>query len=453
MGSVHAERALTPQGWCSDVRLTMEGGRFSSVAVGVPPQPGDERHRVALPGMPNLHSHAFQRGMAGLAEVRGESADSFWSWRTLMYRFALSMTPDHLEAVAGQLYMEMLEAGFTRVGEFHYLHHDIDGQPYAHVAEMASRIAAAAEASGIGLTLLPVFYAHSDFGGAQPAGEQRRFVNDLDGFARLLDGCRVAVAPIEGAVVGVAPHSLRAVTPVELEQVAAMAQGAPLHIHVAEQVKEVEDCLSWCGARPVAWLLDHAPVGAGWCLVHATHMNAGETERLARSGAVAGLCPITEANLGDGIFDAKPFVERGGRFGVGSDSNVLIGVADELRQLEYSQRLLHRARNVLASAGASTGRALFDAALDGGARALGSGSAGLATGAVGDLVTLDPDNASLQGRRDDSLIDTWIFAGDRSLIDCVWSGGRKCVESGRHYRRDAIARSYRAAVAGLSHGN
>ncbi|WP_292554079.1 formimidoylglutamate deiminase, partial [Mesorhizobium sp.] len=350
MTAIFAEQALLPDGWNNNVRITLAGGRIAAAEPGASPLTGDERHAIVLSGMSNLHSHAFQRGMAGLAELRGPSTDSFWSWREVMYRFALSMTPDQVEAVAAQLYVEMLEAGFSRVGEFHYLHHDRDGKPYGNIAEMAERIAAAAAETGIGLTLLPVFYAHSSFGGAAPNEGQRRFINDVQRFGRLLEKSRESVRSLDQAVVGVAPHSLRAATPEELDAVTAMAPDGPIHIHIAEQTKEVEDCIAWSGARPVEFLLDHAKVDRRWCLIHATHMTEAETVRMARSGAIAGLCPITEANLGDGTFTAPLFVEHGGRFGVGSDSNVLIGLPDELRQLEYSQRLAHRARNVLAVA-------------------------------------------------------------------------------------------------------
>ncbi|RUY11393.1 formimidoylglutamate deiminase, partial [Mesorhizobium sp. M7A.F.Ca.CA.004.12.1.1] len=337
MAAIFAEQALLPDGWRDNVRLTFAEGRITTVEPGATALAGDERHAILLPGMPNLHSHAFQRGMAGLAELRGPSADSFWSWREVMYRFALSMTPDQVEAVAAQLYVEMLEAGFSRVGEFHYLHHDRDGKSYANLAEMAGRIAAAAGETGIGLTLLPVFYAHSSFGGAVPNEGQRRFINDVNRFSRLVEKCRELVRALNQAVVGVAPHSLRAATPQELAEVAALAPEGPIHIHIAEQVKEVEDCLAWSGARPVEFLLANAKVDKRWCLIHATHMTDTETVAMARSGAIAGLCPITEANLGDGTFAAPLFREHGGRYGVGSDSNVLIGLPDELRQLEYSQ--------------------------------------------------------------------------------------------------------------------
>ena len=304
---------------------------------------------------------------------------------------------------------------------------------------MAARIAAAADETGIGLTLLPVFYAHSGFGGEAPKPAQRRFIHDLDSYAALLEASRIAVKPLGDAVVGVAPHSLRAVTAEELTHVATLA--APIHIHVAEQTKEVDDCIAWSGKRPVQWLLDNAPVDARWCLVHATHMTREETAALARSGAVAGLCPITEANLGDGIFPARDFLSAGGRFGVGSDSNVLIDAAEELRLLEYGQRLQHRARNVFAAReGASTGAALFRAALAGGLQALGAGE-------TADLVSLDLDHPALTGRKEDALLDAWLFAARASAVDCVWRQGRKVVRHGRHRARDEIVERYRLALA------
>ncbi|MDX8514602.1 formimidoylglutamate deiminase [Mesorhizobium captivum] len=451
MTAIFAEQAQLPEGWQGNVRVAFDGGRIAAVETGAFPQAGDERHAILLPGMPNLHSHAFQRGMAGLAELRGPSADSFWSWREVMYRFALSMTPDQVEAVAAQLYVEMLEAGFSRVGEFHYLHHDRDGKPYANIAEMAERIAAAAGETGIGLTLLPVFYAHSSFGGAAPNEGQRRFINDVERFGRLLEKSREGISRLEQAVVGVAPHSLRAATPDEINAIAAMAPNGPIHIHVAEQVKEVEDCVAWSGARPVEFLLSNAKVDQRWCLIHATHMTEAETIAMAKCGATAGLCPITEANLGDGTFAAPQFIEQGGRFGVGSDSNVLIGLPDELRQLEYSQRLAHRARNVLARAGGSTGRALFDAALDGGSQALGAGPSTLAVGRPADLVSLDAGHPSLAGKAGDAILDAWIFANG-SKVDCVWVHGKKQVTGGRHAKREAIAQRFRAVMTALSQG-
>lgn len=438
---------LLPSGWADDVRIEHVDGRISSVEVGAQPRPGDERAAIALPGLPNLHSHAFQRGMAGLAETRGPSDDSFWTWREVMYRFLDHLTPDDVEAIAALAYAEMLEAGFTRVGEFHYLHHDADGRAYADPAEMAGRITAAARTTGIGLTLLPVFYAHGGFGGAPASPAQRRFLNDPDGFARLVEACRGHLAALPDANLGIAPHSLRAVTPEQLDQIAPLAEGGPIHIHIAEQMREVHDCLAWSGRRPVDWLLDHTGVDARWCLVHATHVNETETVRLACSGVTVGLCPITEANLGDGVFPAIRFLEEGGRFGVGSDSNVLIDAAEELRLLEYGQRLTRQARNVLtAPARASTGAALFTAALAGGAAALGQGPTGLVPGAAADIVALDAEHPSLVRRSGDALLDAWIFAARGGAVERVWRAGRKVVEAGRHVDKDAIARRYRQTL-------
>ncbi|HEY1710792.1 MAG TPA: formimidoylglutamate deiminase [Rhizomicrobium sp.] len=440
------EHALLPGGWTQRVRIAIASGRIAAIDSGTDPAPDDERHAIALPGMPNLHSHAFQRGMAGFAETRGPQGDSFWTWREIMYRFVEQMGPDELEAIAAMAYIEMLEAGFTRAGEFHYVHHDPAGAPYADRAEMAARIAAAAEQSGIGLTLLPVFYAHAGFGGLAPKPGQRRFIHNLDEFEKLLAASRAAVASLDDAVTGLAPHSLRAATEDELRHLATLAGSAPIHIHVAEQQKEVNDCLAWSGRRPVEWLLDTGLVDDRWCLVHATHITGSETAGLAKSGAVAGLCPITEANLGDGVFPAVPFLSQYGRFGIGSDSNVLIDAAEELRTLEYGQRLMQEGRNVLASAeGASTGGELYRAALRGGAQALQT-EAALRIGAPADLVSLNAEHPALYGRRGDAILDSWIFAARAGAVDCVWRHGRKVVADGRHHARDEIVRRYRRAL-------
>lgn len=429
------ERALLPEGWASAVRIEIADGRIAAIESGAKPQLEDARYATALPGLPNLHSHSFQRLMAGLAEApSGPAHDDFWSWRELMYRLVGTLTPDDVAAIAAMAFVEMLEAGFTRVGEFHYLHHQPDGAGYADPAEMAAAIASAAAETGIALTLLPVFYAHAGVGGTPPNEGQRRFVNDLDGFARLLDASRVAVAGLPGALVGVAPHSLRAVTPDELLALETMAREAPIHIHVAEQVKEVADCIAWSGQRPVAWLLDHAPVDPRWCLIHATHVDAAELAAVAASGAVVGLCPITEANLGDGIFPADSYR---GAFGIGSDSNVRIDAAEELRMLEYGQRLLLRRRTVLAANDRSTGRALVEAAVAGGAQALGCES-GIAIGTSADLVALSDDPLG----KGDRALDRWIFAGGGPRIDAVWRAGRQVVSCGRHIARDAVAAQF-----------
>ena len=437
------EHALLDTGWAQSVRIGLRNGLIDVILTGAVAEPGDHIHVTGVPGLSNLHSHAFQRGMAGLAEARGPSRDSFWTWRETMYRFVDRLRPDEVAAIAAMAFAEMLEGGFTRVAEFHYLHHDLDGQPYGNVAEMAEAIAAAAAETGIALTLLPVFYAHSGFGGAAPAEPQRRFVNDLNGFHRLMQASERAISILPDGVIGVAPHSLRAVTREELGVVCGMTRG-PVHIHIAEQVREVDDCLVWSGARPVDLLFDTVEVDRRWCLVHATHMSASETWRLTNSGAVAGLCPITEANLGDGIFPAAAYLAAGGVWGVGSDSNVLIDAAQELRMLEYSQRLGERSRNVMADeAGGSTGGAMFRAALAGGAQAAGdSVSHGLAVGQVADLVALANESGADERVFGDVRLDQWIFASRDRRVDAVWRRGGQVVRNGRHVAQAETTRRY-----------
>jgi formimidoylglutamate deiminase len=445
---LHFQRALLAQGWAHDVRLTIDDGSIAQIECGVQPQAGDERAVLGLPGMPNVHSHAFQRGMAGLTEHRGTELDTFWTWRELMYRFLAHMTPDDLEAITAQAYVEMLEAGFTRVGEFHYLHHDPNGQPYADSAEMSTRVVNAAERTGIALTLLPVFYAHGGFGGIPPVAGQRRFICELDRYVRLLEANRTLVAKLKHARVGIAPHSLRAVTPEELAILLPLAAADPIHLHVAEQVREVEACQAWSGKRPVEWLFEHAPVDARFCLVHATHMTSEETQRFAKSGAVAGLCPVTEANLGDGYFPGVEFHQAGGAFAIGTDSNVAISVSEELRMLEYGQRLQRRARNLFGGHDQSTGRVLFEGAVRGGAKALGV-AAGLDLGAPADLVSLDVSRPQFVGREGDRMLDSWIFGGVSSAVDRVWRAGIEVVTNGRHKDREAIAARYRSTLENL----
>ncbi|NBB65672.1 formimidoylglutamate deiminase, partial [Pseudomonas sp. ODNR1LW] len=359
------ESALLPGGWAKNVRIGVRAGRIAGLETGVERASTDAGGGIGLPGVTNVHSHAFQRAMAGLTEARGPSDDDFWTWRELMYRFLDRGGPDEIEAITALAFAEMLEGGFTRVTEFHYLHNDPAGRTYADRSEIAGRVVSAAQASGIALTLLPVFYAHSGFGGLPPSHGQRRFISDIDGFADLVTDCRRLTEGLPDARVGVAPHSLRAVAPDELALLPGLAQGGPVHIHVAEQTREVENCLAWSGARPVEWLLDHAPVDDHWCLIHATHVTGSEWRQVIARGAVVGLCPITEANLGDGVFPAADFMRAGGLFGVGTDSNVQIGLAEELRMLEYSQRLALRGRALAADPGRSTGRALFERALQG----------------------------------------------------------------------------------------
>ncbi len=451
MPSLLFKHALLPDGWADSVRVVMNGGKIVSVEVDAVPHPGDTDGGCAVPGMANVRSHAFQRGLAGLAERRLRTDDSFWSWREIMYRFLDRMTPDDVEAIAAQAFMEMLQGGFTRVGEFHYLHHAPDGTGYDDPAELSSRIASAADAVGIRLTLLPCFYAHGDFGPEPPLVGQRRFLHGLDAYARLIDRCAGLIRRLDGATLGIAPHSLRAVSPLELDALVALADGRPIHIHVAEQVREVEACLGWSGRRPVDWLLDHAPVDDRWCLIHATHMEAGEVSRLAASGATVGLCPITEASLGDGIFPATAWRDAGGRIAIGTDCNVAIGVAEELRQLEYAQRLATKRRNVMASGlGASTGETLFAAAADGGAFVLDAPAAAIRAGSPADIVALDTDAACLAAGGSGTLLDGWLFGGDRSVVRDVWVGGRLVVAEGRHHEASAIRAAYTRCVHRLA---
>jgi len=441
--------ALLPDGWARGVRFEIRDGRFAAITANVSAAAGDETLGVVVPGLPNLHSHAFQRAMAGLTEVRGASQDSFWTWRELMYRFVGRMSPDDVEAVTAQAYMEMLESGFTRVGEFHYLHHAPDGSAYEAPAEMAIRVAAAAAQTGIALTLLPVFYAQGGFDGRALSDQQARFRNDVDRYARLIDDSRRAIADLPQAVLGVAPHSLRAVSPAQLEAIVALASDGPVHIHIAEQTAEVEQCLAWSGQRPVEWLYAHSAPDARWCLVHATHLTPTETAAIAASGAVAGLCPITEANLGDGLFPAVDFLAAGGRWGVGSDSNVRIDAAEELRLFEYGQRLHHRVRNALAPAGGgSTGERLYRDATAGGAQALGI-DGGIADGVPADFLMLDADAVAFAGRPVESWIDSWLFAAARPAVDGVWRAGRRCVANGQHLQRKAIEARFRRTLERL----
>ena len=439
--------ALLPDGWARHVTVGVgDDGLITAVEPDSAAAADAVREAIGLPGMANLHSHAFQRGMAGLAERAGSGPDSFWTWREVMYRFLDRLTPDDVEAIARQLYVEMLEGGFTAVGEFHYLHHDTDGSPYADPTEMAERIVAAADATGIGLTLLPVLYHQGGFGAAPLTPGQRRFAMQADDLVRLVTTLRERHP---GIVVGAAPHSLRAVTPESLAAVTAALPEGPLHIHAAEQEKEVADCQAWSGRRPVRWLLDEAGVDGRWCLIHCTHLDDGEVRDLAASGAVAGLCPVTEANLGDGIFRGTDYLAADGRFGVGSDSHIRVDLADELRTLEYGQRLRDRRRNLLAPGGGSVGRTLFTAAAAGGARALQQPIGAIAEGHRADIVTLDLGHPALVGKVGDELLDGWLFAAGRSPVASVHVGGRRVVESGRHIAAAAAAARFERVMRRL----
>ncbi len=451
------DHALLPAGWAEDVAVTVgDDGDIAAVAADSPDAAGDRVTGHAVPGMPNLHSHAHQRAMAGLAERAGDGEDNFWTWREAMYRTVGRLDPDQLEAIAAQLYLEMLKAGYTAVAEFQYLHHDPDGRPYGDVAEMSLRTQAAARGAGIGITSLPVLYRHGGFGGAEPNAGQRRFLNDADRFLAIVARLGEAGAGDANAAIGIAPHSLRAITKDLLDAVLAgadadaSADDFPIHIHIAEQVKEVEDCVAWSGRRPVDWLFDHFDVDRRWCLIHATHMTETETAALAASGAVAGLCPTTEANLGDGLFDAPRYFAAGGAFGIGSDSQISVSPVEELRWLDYGQRLALRRRTVLAGGpGRSTGRTLFDGACAGGARACGRDIGRIAPGARADFVVLDGGHPLLHGRRGDGLLDSWIFSGNANPVRDVYVGGRAVIRDGRHDREDEIGADFRRAIDDL----
>jgi formimidoylglutamate deiminase len=407
--------------------------------------------RWVLPGMPNLHSHAFQRAMAGLAERKGKADDSFWSWREAMYGFAATIGPDQLQAIAAQLYVEMLKAGYTRVCEFHYLHQQPDGTPYAESAAMSLALIEAAREAGIGLTLLPVLYMSGGFDGRALGERQRRFGHDVDGYLGLLEALRAQAG--DDLRVGIALHSLRAVPERVMREVLAspLASAGPVHIHIAEQIGEVQDCLATRGARPVEWLFDHADVDARWCLVHATHLTDAETAQIAASGAVVGLCPTTEANLGDGLFPLPAYLDAGGVLGIGSDSHISVSPVEELRWLEYGQRLQTRHRNIAARhPGDSVGETLWRATLRGGTQASGLPVGELRGGARADLIVLDDASPLLAARDERSVLDSFLFAGNTPLVRDVMCGGRWVVRDFHHHNEERIAARYRRAVTGLA---
>ncbi len=448
MSEIWAESALLPGGWASDVAVTLDAdGRIAAVTPGATPR--GQRVGCLLPAPANLHSHAFQRAMAGLTERRGpDPRDSFWTWRQLMFRFLDRLTPDDVQAVTAFAQMEMLEAGFGAVAEFHYLHHRPGGLPYDNPAEMAARVAAAAGETGIGLTLLPVHY---QFGGCdmRPLGPgQIRFGTTPDGFMDLHAASRKVIATLPSdTVLGAAPHSLRAVSTEGLRQVATLP--GPLHMHLAEQLAEIEEVQAVTRKRPVEWLLEHENVDDRWCLIHCTQMQPHETLALAASGAVAGLCPSTEATLGDVIFDGLRWMDAGGRIGIGSDSNLRLSLAEELRQLDHSQRLRDHSRAALATAEQSTGRRLFEAASAGGAQAAGRASGAIAPGLWGDLLALDTAHVDLEGRVVDPLLDSFVFAGGNDMVAEAWSAGRHMVRQGRHIARAGIIARWRRSQPGL----
>ena len=445
-----AKQALTTAGWENNVRVEIDQtGRISSLQAD---SPATGTHiGTLLPAIANLHSHAFQRSMAGLTEKRGpDPRDTFWTWRQLMFRFLDQLTPDHVESITSFVQMEMLEAGYANNTEFHYLHHQPGGALYDNIAEMAERIAAAADITGIGLTLLPVHY---QYGGCdkRPLGDgQIRFGNDPERFAKLYEDSAKALKSLPSDTrMGVAPHSLRAVGREDLIATTKLSKDGPIHMHLAEQIAEVDEVSAFWGKRPVEWLLENADVNENWCLIHCTQIAEHETLGLAKTGAVAGLCPITESSLGDGIFDGVRYLDAGGNIGIGSDSNIRISLSEELRTLDYSQRLRDNSRAALATPDHSTGRRLFDAAAKGGAQAACRNSGKIEVGALADLMALDGSAVDLIGRTGDTILDTYIFAGDDRMVRDVWSAGRHVVTDGHHIAHDVITDEYRKVMEQL----
>jgi len=452
--TLFAERALLPERWERNISIHYDPAAGRIVEIERDAKGGDDRAGIVIPGMPNLHSHAFQRAMAGLAERAGGREDSFWTWRQTMYGLVARIGPDDIEAIAAQLYAEMLCQGYTSVAEFHYLHNGPGGHRYGNPAETSLRVARAAESVGIAVTLLPVLYSQGGFGGAPLSPAQERFRSDPVFLAEVRDRIQDGYADHSFNRTGLAIHSLRAAGEDQIAAALRYAESGdpatPVHIHISEQVREVTECYDWSGKTPIEWLFERFPVGAKWCLVHATNVTRGEIDRIAASGAVVGLCPTTEANLGDGIFPFRDFLAEGGDFGIGSDSHISVSPVEELRWLEYGQRLTLRRRNISTQPGSpSVGGTLWRAAQAGGARALGMKVGAIAKDHRADLLVLDHQDARLEGRAGDDILDTLVFAGNGPLIKRVLAGGKWVVEDGRHLQADSIEAAYKAAVSNL----
>ncbi|MBV7537251.1 formimidoylglutamate deiminase [Duganella sp. sic0402] len=454
MNKLFARHALLPDGWASDVLIEWDStGAIIAVASGTPaPQQGSTgatRVEYALPGMINLHSHSFQRALGGRTEKAGDSKDSFWTWRDLMYRFARNITPAHIEAIAAQLFSECLRHGYTSLCEFHYVQRAPDGAMYPRPAETAERVIAAARLAGIGITMLPVLYSYSGFGEMPLKPEQARFKTDAEDVLRIVEALEEQRdVQVE---VGVAPHSLRAASVTQIAEVlAALPKQRPVHIHIAEQQGEVQQSLSWSGRRPVQWLLENVPVDRRWCLIHATHLAEDEISGIAASGAVAGLCPTTEANLGDGLFPLESFLAQGGVFGIGSDSHVSQSAVEELRWLEYGQRLQHQRRNIAVSATErNVADFLWQGALRGGAQAAGRPVGAIATGHRADIVVLDDAHPNMFGLALDEVLGSFVFSGNDNLVRDVMVGGQWVVRNQQHLAQQAIAARFKQTLAEL----
>lgn len=449
------ENAYLPTGWEAAVRVTVtESGLVSEVETDASSKGATAFSGLTMPGFPNIHSHAFQRAMTGLSEVITSPKDTFWTWRKVMYQYALAITPKDQEAIAGQLYMEMLKAGYTSVAEFHYLHNAQDGSYFDNPTTMSDAIINAAEHTGIGLTHLPVLYMSSNFGNIPLKQEQSRFANSIDSYQRLLTTLSERISKSDSARLGIALHSLRAVPPEAITDTLTFLDQidntAPIHIHIAEQLLEVEECLRWSGKRPVEWLLDNHDLSHRWCLIHATHLNEDELAGIAKSGAIAGICPTTEANLGDGFFPMIPFLEQGGKFAIGSDSNTSISPIEELRWLEYGQRLLHQRRNIVADTETPhTAQHLINQCLEGGASALGRKTGKISPGFYADFLVLDENTPNLYGKPKENRLDALVFSGNINLVRDVISSGKWVVKSYRHINENDITENYLSTIKRL----
>ena len=448
--TLFARNAWLEQGWVQNARLHWNSqGDLTHIELDAIAASGEQTEQIVVPGMVNLHSHSFQRAIAGMTEIAGEGPDSFWTWRDLMYKFALAINPDQIHAIAAQLYTECLRHGYTAVCEFHYLHRAPDGAFYGNMAETASQVIDAAQTTGIGITMLPVLYSFADFNQQPLRHEQRRFATNPEQIQQLIG---LLESSRNGQTeVGVAPHSLRAASTAQISEVVdALAPDRPIHIHIAEQQKEVESCIAFSGKRPVELLFDTQKVDQRWCLVHATHLNAHEVSSIAKSRAIAGICTTTEGNLGDGFFPLPDFIAQQGRFGIGSDSHVSQSPVEEMRWLEYGQRLRAQRRNLASVSGQRhVGDFLWKACLDGGAAASGRKVGKLAVGPRADLLVLNADHPNLSGVASTDMLNSWIFTGNDNLVQDVLVGGRWCVKQGRHVRQSEIEQKFKQTMQQL----
>ncbi|SET21846.1 formimidoylglutamate deiminase [Thalassotalea agarivorans] len=451
---VFAHRVLLDSAWAKNKTLIIENGEITDIVDG---QLDDAivASGPVVPGLINCHSHAFQRAFAGFSEQGSEGQDSFWTWRKIMYQFLAQISDVEAHIIAKQLYIEMLKAGYTSVAEFHYLHHQQTGEPYPALAQMAKALFDAAQESGIGITMLPVLYQYSGFGEKAPLDGQKRFINTTEQFNQLVTDCYELSKQYNNANVGIAPHSLRATNFAAIEQavkhVRSLDSKAPIHVHIAEQTQEVDDCIAHSGKRPVQWLCEQLSLDANWCLIHATHITADERKAIIDTGAVAGICPTTEANLGDGVFPTAEFMQEGGTIAIGSDSHISVNAVEEIRWLEYAQRLTRRQRAVLANkAQASVGLNLWQAANRGGALATNKNTGVLAVGKQADLLVLDQQLLGRYAQSDEHLLDSFVFATGEQAITDVMVNGQWVIRDKKHDLETQSHEAFSALLQRLS---